>query len=206
MYRVSLLTHFAGGLQIVEQSNDSQPTAGNLSEKDFMSLVVRHERRVRAFVSTLLPLGKSGDVDDIIQEAFIVAWEKHAAFRYAESSPDEEFTKWLCTIAKLKVLSHLRKYTAAKVGVPFDEGLVEELAAIQVEKSSYLEEQRDTLAQCLKKLTDKERHLLFLRYSKDEPISSVALQMNRSVDAAYKAMSKIRLRLLECVKTTLRRA
>src|SRR5690348_13877386 len=79
----------------------------SISEEEFVALTVRYERRVRLFIATLHP--ERGDVDEIVQDTWVVAWKKIQMFRYRGESPDEEFVRWLCTIARYEVLKYRKK-------------------------------------------------------------------------------------------------
>lgn len=173
-----------------------------LESRDFVSLIVRHEHRLRAFLLTLLPI--QSDIDDLVQEVSLLAWEKHDQFRYTASSPDEQFVSWICTIAKFKVLNYRRRLARTKA-IAFDERLIESLASIQIQYSAHLEDRRLALTQCIEKLSEKDRHLIRMRYAANQSIGDLAAYMQRTTDAAYKSLHRIRQRLLSCVEATLRR-
>src|SRR5688500_11130020 len=79
-----------------------------ISRERFVSLTVRYARRVRLFVSSLHPT--ASDIDEILQEAWLVAWKKLDSFSYSEEQPDEEFVRWLCTIARFEVAKYRRRH------------------------------------------------------------------------------------------------
>jgi RNA polymerase sigma-70 factor, ECF subfamily len=174
-----------------------------LSEESFVGLVVRHERRVRAFIKTLLPLDV--DVDDLVQEVSMVAWQKFPAFRYWGNSPDEQFVRWLCTIAKFQVLNERKKRLSKKMVVPFDDALIEELSALQLQQAAYFDDRQQALAECINKLSGREREIIRLRYGLGEPIAAIATYLGREPVTAYQVVARIRTQLLGCVERTLRR-
>src|SRR5689334_19375904 len=75
-----------------------RPAESSISEEEFVALTVRYERRVRLFIATLH--SERRDVDEIVQDAWVVAWKKIKNFHFAGEEPDEEFVRWLCTIAR----------------------------------------------------------------------------------------------------------
>ena len=63
----------------------------------FLRLFLQNQRRIYAYVLTLLP--NRADADDVFQEASLVLWDK-----FDESSPPDDFAAWGCRIAYFKVL------------------------------------------------------------------------------------------------------
>ena len=77
---------------------------------------------MRLFVSTL-HLQRS-DVDETLQDAWLVAWKKLDSFRYSAEQPDEEFVRWLCTIARIEVNKYRRKNAT---GLLLDDEVIEDM-------------------------------------------------------------------------------
>ena len=174
-----------------------------LNEESFVALIVRHERRVSAFIKTLLPMDT--EVDDLVQEVSVVAWQKFRTFRYWGDGADEPFVRWLCTIAKFQVLNERKKRMSKKVIVPFDEALIEELSALQLQESTFFEERRMALADCLQKLTGREQEIIRLRYGLGESITAIAEYLHRKQVTAYQTVARLRGRLMECVRLSINR-
>jgi RNA polymerase sigma-70 factor (ECF subfamily) len=59
------------------------------------------------------------------------------------------------------------------------------------------------MAGCIDKLPDAHREMLRLRYSDGLAIEAVASQVDRSVEAVYRALSRIRQAIHQCVTQTL---
>jgi RNA polymerase sigma-70 factor (ECF subfamily) len=57
----------------------------------------------------------------------------------------------------------------------------------------------DALEQCMKKLPVRDRELLEARYEEGGSVETAAERNGRSLEAAYKALARIRRVLLECV-------
>ena len=70
----------------------------------FVQLLLEHEPQVRAFLRGLLPTWS--DVDDVLQEAGLVAWRKFAQFEQGTA-----FGGWFLTIARYEALAHRRRAT-----------------------------------------------------------------------------------------------
>ena len=68
----------------------------------FVRLLVEHEPRVRSFLRGLLPTWH--DVEEVAQEASLIAWRKFDKFEQGTS-----FGGWLLTIARFEALKHRRR-------------------------------------------------------------------------------------------------
>jgi RNA polymerase sigma-70 factor (ECF subfamily) len=164
--------------------------------KLFLRLFLRNERRLYAYILTLLP--NRADADDVFQEASLVMWDKFDA-----AHPPDDFVAWGCRIAYFKVLDFCKKRQRSRV--LFSQAMLERLAETAVEQAGalQLDERREALADCIAKLSPSDRDLLGRRFAEGATIHSVAASVGRSVDAVYKALGRIRLALFECVTRTL---
>ena len=176
------------------------PSAGNAAPpakaKLFLRLFLQNERRLYAYILTLLP--HRADADDVLQETSLVLWDK-----FDEQNPPDDFTAWGCRIAYFKVLDFYRKSQRSRVR--FSQALLDRLAETAVEQAGtlQLEERRETLADCIAKLSGRDRDLLARRFADGATTRSTAADLGRSVDAVYKALAKIRQALFDCVTRTL---
>jgi RNA polymerase sigma-70 factor (ECF subfamily) len=162
----------------------------------FLRLFLQNERRLYAYILTLLP--NRSDADDVLQEASLVMWDKFDA-----EQPPADFTAWGCRIAYFKVLDFRKKCHRSRV--LFSQALLERLAeaAAEPRAARQLDERRDALAGCLAKLCPRDRDLLARRFAEGATTQSTAAEVGRSVDAVYKALAKIRQSLFECVNRAL---
>jgi RNA polymerase sigma-70 factor, ECF subfamily len=160
--------------------------------KLFLRLFLQHERRLYAYILTLLP--NRADADDVLQEVSLVLWEKFQA-----DSPPDDFTAWGCRVAYFKVLDYRKKVHRSRV--LFSQPMLERVAETAAEQGQalQLDERRDALADCIAKLNPKDRDLLSRRFAEGASVQSVAEQVARSADAVYKALARIRLSLFDCV-------
>jgi RNA polymerase sigma-70 factor (ECF subfamily) len=178
----------------------SPPGAGTRAANGrlFLRLFLRNERRIYAYIVTLLP--NRADADDVFQEASIVMWDK-----FDDRHPPEDFAAWGCRIAYFKVLDYYRKRQRCRVR--FSQAMLERVAETAIEQASVLQldDRRDALAACLEKLPPRDQDLLERRFAPGSTTQSTAAAVGRSVDAVYKALAKIRQALFDCVTRTLRR-
>jgi RNA polymerase sigma-70 factor (ECF subfamily) len=80
---------------------------------------------------------------------------------------------------------------------------LEAVAEQSTASADRLEERSQALARCIDRLPGRHRDLLQRRYRDGQAIEVVARQVRRSVDAVYRALSRIRRRLHDCVSRSL---
>jgi RNA polymerase sigma-70 factor, ECF subfamily len=173
---------------------------GSLTEEWFVALTVRYERRVRTFVTSLHP--KSSDVDEIVQNAWLVAWKKLDTFQFSGEQPDEQFVRWLCTIARYEALKYRKKNAPRLV---LDDEVIDKITELQFEEADYFESRHQALLGCIEHLRASDRELIRRRYEENISARDLADWIGRSVDAVYKSLNRIRTTLLGCVDRTLKR-
>jgi RNA polymerase sigma-70 factor (ECF subfamily) len=66
-----------------------------------------------------------------------------------------------------------------------------------------LDERHEALASCLKKLPPRDRELVLTRYEPGSGVAEAARRSGRSMDAAYKALNRLRKLLHDCVSNQL---
>jgi RNA polymerase sigma-70 factor (ECF subfamily) len=164
--------------------------------KLFLRLFLQNERRLYAYILTLLP--NRADADDVLQEASLVMWDK-----FDERQPPADFAAWGCRIAYFKVLDFYKK--SQRCRVRFSQAILERVAETAVEQAGtlQLDERREALAGCMDKLSARDRDLLGRRFAEGATTQSTAALVGRSVDAVYKALARIRQALFDCVSKTL---
>ena len=166
--------------------------------KLFLRLFLQNERRLYAYIVTLLP--NRADADDVFQDASLTMWDK-----FDSAAPPDDFAAWGCRIAYFKVLDFRKKTQRSRL--QFNQELLERLADTALEQAGalQLEERRAALAGCIAKLAPPEQEMLTRRFGEGVAIQAIAAQVGRSADAIYKALAKIRQALFDCVTRTLAR-
>jgi RNA polymerase sigma-70 factor (ECF subfamily) len=166
--------------------------------KLFLRLFLQNQRRLYAYIMTLLP--NRADADDVLQETSLVMWDKFDA-----AAPPAEFLAWGRRVAYHKVLDFYKKTNRAQARL--SRVFVDRLAAAAAEQadSLRLDARRDALAGCIEKLGPKDRELLARRFADGATTQSTSEQVGRSVEAVYKALAKLRQNLFDCVQQTLAR-
>ena len=164
---------------------------------DFVRLLTRHERQVYAYILSLVP--NWADADEILQETNIRLWDQFDQFK-----PGTDFGAWARTVAHYQVLTFRKR--VGRERLHFSQEFVD---AVQTEydtsaSASILDERRDALASCVEKLSPGQQEMLRQAYSHEHSIKDVAVQLKRPAGAVYRALSRIRRTLHDCVSESLR--
>src|SRR5881392_3255524 len=164
------------------------------SRKRLMALMTQHQRRIFAYIYTLVP--DRYDAEDLLQETSLVICEK-----FDEFTPGTDFVAWACQIAWWRVRYSRQKFARSKV--VFDDEVLEAVARTAGEMAAELDERHEALAGCLKKLPARDRELVLTRYEPGSGVAEAAQRTGRSMDAAYKALNRLRKLLHDCVSDRL---
>ncbi|MCB1088951.1 MAG: sigma-70 family RNA polymerase sigma factor [Verrucomicrobiae bacterium] len=170
--------------------------------ENYIEFVRQHHAGLRAFIRSLgvLPMW----VDDIAQEAFIVAYE-----RLDEFDQERDFGAWVRGIARNLVINERRKDARRK------RILADNLTDILVRTSSVPEDVEEemgdyataklaALRECMTHLPEKSRALIQARYEKDEAAPDIADRLQMKAPAVRKALERVREALKKCMDEKLR--
>ncbi len=161
-----------------------------------MRLLTQQERGLQAYIVSLVPHWT--DADDILQETKIKLWEKFAT--YDETG---DFGAWARRIAHFEILTHRGKVRRERARLSQETlDLVAESAAAA---AGEVESRYRALADCLNKLSDAGRDLLWRCYSGGAAVKDVAVSLGRSVRGTQRAVAKLRFTVLQCVERTVQR-
>ena len=163
-------------------------------EEQFMQLFLKNQRRIYAFILTLVP--NWTDADDLLQESSAVLWR-----RFGDFEPGTDFVAWALKIARFQVLNYWKKQRRDRAR--FSDQTLEALADQLVLLGEVANERRNALEACLTKLPPRDRQLVELRYQPGATTQTVAERVGRSLQAVYKALNRIHDQLLLCVRRTL---
>ncbi|MCS6850198.1 MAG: sigma-70 family RNA polymerase sigma factor [Gemmataceae bacterium] len=179
-------------------ASPTPPDAGLSSEQveAFVRLLGQHQRRIFLYVLSLVP--RWDDAEEIVQETNLVLWREFGRFQ-----PGTNFAAWACKIAFHQVLAwrKRRQRDRLELSPEFLESVAEEAIA----RGDELDDRAQALAGCIAKLPPDHRTLLRLRYSDGLSVEAIAQQLQRTVDAVYRALSRIRRALHACVTQSLQR-
>ncbi|MCR9116500.1 MAG: sigma-70 family RNA polymerase sigma factor [bacterium] len=161
---------------------------------EFTRLVTEQNQQLRSFVRML---GVAPDwVDDLAQEAFLVAWRERDSF-----DSQRDIGKWLRGIARNLVRNELRK--DARRTRLLHEGLSELLVRAQPgEPESTVWEQwrMSALRDCVEQLAPKSRKIVAGRYSDGWKAPDLADHLGMTAAAVRQALVRIRGQLKKCIE------
>ncbi len=168
--------------------------SGKVRADEFVALYTRHEQELFRFVATLVPV--RSDAEDVAQDTARVLWQK-----FGEFDRERPFLPWACTVARFEVLNYLQRTRTHRKH--FSSAVVEELADQRLVVDERLAAQKAVLEACLKQLPADDRLLLEERYRDQASLVARAEELDRSVNALYKRLGRIRSRITDCVRRKL---
>jgi len=170
----------------------------------FIEQVREHHAGLRGFVRSLGvdPLW----VDDVAQEAFIVAYNRLDEFDHSR-----DFGAWLRGIARNLVINERRKDARRKRIIS------DNLTEVLIASSSASDEEDDemgdlalvrlnALKECVKGLPEKSLRLLKSRYEDDNSAQDIAEEFSMNPPAVRKALERMRTALRECMEEKMQMA
>jgi RNA polymerase sigma-70 factor (ECF subfamily) len=160
----------------------------------FLELLTTHERALSLYVHSLVP----GDAaaEDILQQTKMILW-KH----YDDFEQGTNFLAWARKTAFHQILTHRRQKKRGHLSL--DEVALEALGTAVSELAGDVSARHEALRACVAKLPLEHRQLIQLRYFEDLEIDQVADRLKRTAGAVYRALSRIRMGLMECVERQL---
>jgi RNA polymerase sigma-70 factor (ECF subfamily) len=166
-------------------------------EKSIMFAELLHEAHADIFSFIFAMVLNQADAEDLYQETGALLWEK-----FDEFEPNTDFRRWAIRVAHLKVLNFVRKNRRRKV--LFGDDVLQTIAETHEREAASRNAARAAALQiCMKKLPAVDKRLVDSRYAGSSTVQEIAATEGRSVDAVYKAMSRIRQALLACIERRL---
>ncbi|QDU56863.1 sigma-70 family RNA polymerase sigma factor [Aeoliella mucimassa] len=157
----------------------------------FVRLLRANDRRLSTYVHASVP--SWADAEDILQETSVRLWEQFDRFELGTN-----FGAWACTIARYVIMSHREKKSRDKLHFSQE---VLDLIDEQIDKSlAEYDVRLEALPKCIDELSEGNRQLLALCYDSDMKIKEVADLLNRTANATYLAVSRVRQWLYSCIE------
>ena len=158
----------------------------------FADLVKEHQVSLRVFVRSLGV--ESGWVDDLAQDAFVVAYREMDSY-----DPDRDFGKWLRGIARNLVRNELRKQGRHRRIL--HESLSQHLLGLaENEKDREVDvTQLSALSDWVEQLPGKSRELVRSRYFEGWDATILADKFEMKAATVRQTLLRIRRQLYQCV-------
>ena len=151
-------------------------------------LFVEHADLVRRFIRALVRDRERAA--DVFQETYLTMLRKSDDYE-----PGTSFPKWICAIARFKVMEAFREHRRLPDSLSPD--VIETLAG---ESTAHIEDPRlDRLEDCLRRLSGSMLRLLRHRYQEDLKTSQIAERMNWTPNAVSVGLSRARAQLRQCI-------
>ena len=125
------------------------------------------------YVMVLIP--NVADARDVVQEAAVALWDKIELY-----DPAKPFAPWACRFA----------LNEAKMFLEIE----------RMENAEHLNARKDHLRACLRTLPDKNAELVKDYYFNDLSVEELGKRLERSVDAIYKTLQRVRQSLHDCIE------
>lgn len=159
--------------------------------EDFVRLYSQHEPKVRAFVRAGLPTIE--DVNEVMQEASLVAWRKFSSLKDSEG-----FGRWMCVIARYEILKYRR--SKARDLLVLDDDLLGIITDEGLEEENARGEELKALQKCIRRLPEKHQGLVIKAYTPGQSKKRLAAEVGKTPAALYQLLSRLRLSLLNCIQ------
>lgn len=176
-----------------DNPNDTHASAPAERVDEFVRLLGQNQRRVFLYVMSLAP--NVNEAEEIVQETNLVLWREFGQFQSGTN-----FAAWACRVAFHQVLAWRKRKQRDRL--QFSEEFLEAVAEEASASADVLEDRAQALERCMDKLPAAHRDLLRLRYSEGLAVDAIAGKLNRSVDAVYRTLSRVRHSLHGCVSQT----
>ena len=165
------------------------------SERErFLALLRPRQVRLYRFLYSLLR--DTHAAEDVLQETTLILWEKFESFQ-----PGTSFFAWGAKVAYLQALKHLRQ--ADRRAAALDPAVLEQVARQAINDRAWLDAQMRALRKCMAELRPADREVIRQRFMLHATARELAERAGRSLEAIYKAVQRIRRKLMNCVRRRL---
>lgn len=161
----------------------------------YLRLLAQHDRWLATYVFSLV--SSAADAQDILQEVKVTMWKHFASFE-----PGTNFRAWARRIATNQILNY-RRSEKKRPSSTLDDEFIEAVAAEIDRRAETLDHRADALRICLRKLPEAHRKIVVWRYYEDCGVEEIAAKSERTVEAVYRLLSRIRQMLNDCVSQQL---
>lgn len=160
----------------------------------FDGWVQEHQAGLRAFIRALGV--DEAWVDDLAQEAFIVAFRRVNEFEIGT-----DFGKWLRSIARLLVANERRKEARRSRLLPFAvaDALLDPGSPDDTFETN-LRQLLPALRECIGQLPARSQELLHRRYADSGNASAIARELRMTAEAVRQNLFRIRTAVKECIE------
>ena len=173
------------------EPHKTSPTS--CTHKDFIRLFLEAEKDLLRYVMVLIP--NVADARDVVQETAVALWDK--IDRYDPAKP---FAPWACRFALNEAKMFLRKKSRQ---YRLADEVVNLLEIERMENADQLDARKYFLRKCLETLPSKNAELVHEYYFNESSVEELGKHFERSVEAVYKTLQRVRQALHACIENKL---
>ena len=162
----------------------------------FVKLLAEHEKRLQHYVRILVP--NSAAADDVLQESKMAMWQHFEKFEEGTN-----FNAWAHRFVFNRVLAFRKRKGRENDVHIFTDAFYEMLDDKYSQEAERVELKIESLQTCIDKLESSQKVMLKMRYFEKAEIEDVAAKIGKTVTAAYRSLSRVRVALRECVNRNL---
>ena len=129
---------------------------------------------------------------EVLQNCNLVICQKASEFEEGSN-----FIAWAFRIAHFQVLNFRQKQ--ARERLIFNDDVLDSFE-VQNESDDLFDRKQAALGTCMDDLSDKQRKLIYERYSGVQSVKQMAADMDTTVNAISKSLQRTRHSLLKCIK------
>jgi RNA polymerase sigma-70 factor (ECF subfamily) len=162
---------------------------------EFAAQLVAVQRRLYAYILTLLPSVESAD--EVLQETNAAILRSREQF-----VTGTEFGAWACRVAYYQLLTLRKRQQRERSRLLFaDEDVLQRFSSEASEQWKNREEPMLTrLERCMSEISDSHRSLLKMRYDDNLTSKQIAAHTGHSDSAVRRTLYRIRTQLLACLQ------
>lgn len=155
----------------------SEKPASHPGHEAFVRALARHERVIRAYIRGA-GISRPEDVDEIVQEVSLIAWEK-----FGQLEQVEDFPRWACVIARYRVLEFRRQRFRDRLVL--HEKVIDLLLEEALSETESCDARLRQLERCFDQLPPASQKLLKAAYEPGSSIDALAQSMGKKANALY---------------------
>ena len=175
--------------------DDTAPErTSNERNAEFLRAFIASEHRIRSYIRALVVDRVAAE--DVFQDVSVTLLEKYEAL---EAGAD--FTGWACRVAWYKVLEWRQRQARDKLR--FSDATLQQVSDEALSAAPSRDARQEALENCLKRVSPDNLQMLILRYQDSETVDTIAAKVGRTEEAVYKALSRTRHFLHDCINRAL---
>lgn len=162
------------------------------SKEEITATLLSHRLAVTAFLATITR--NYHLAEDVFQDVCVKAIAREEPFESAE-----HLLNWAHMVGRNRAIDLLRARDGKYCGLS-EEVLQALSVSWQTQQNENVRQLHDSLQQCMKHLTTRNRELLRLRYFEGRSGQEIAKHLNRKLETIYQALTRVHRLLAECVR------